>query len=283
MPSITSSTGSVPTPASAQLLRDTLSVGDPHLDRVVQLDQIARGDPLRGRIISVLPVLATSDTAELSTTGRMIDQWLHQDERQQRPHHVTGSAPLLPATDVEPSKLATQLTERLQQAVEHSGLFYEAHLREWANGERSLTQIRQEPQNLPMPNATHEASVEPSRWVPMQLDTLEQQHFVWQGELQAGQPLRWEVNPDRRQAATNTGTPAQPTWQTVLKLDLPGLGQVNATIRLEAGHVQLQLHAGQADSTQSLRAGREQLLEALAAAGLALDAFSVKNDEQGQG
>ena len=280
MPSITS-TGSIPTPAAVQMLRDTLPVGDAHLDRVVQLEQIALGDAMRGRIASALPTLPVSDTAELSSTGRLIDQWLHQAEGQQQPHHVTGSAPLLPTTDVEPSKLSTQLSEKLQQAVEHSGLFYEAHLRQWADGERSLAQIRQEPQNLPTPNATHDASVEPSRWVPLQLETLEQQHFVWQGELQTGQALRWEVNPDRRQAGPKTGAPAQ-SWQTVLKLELPELGQVNATIRLEAGHVQLQLQAEQTGSAQPLRAGREHLLESLAAAGLTLDAFNVKIDEQGQ-
>ena len=45
-----------------------------------------------------------------------------------------------------PGSLAGQFAQALSQAMQGSGLFYESHLREFAFGQRSLEQIRSEPQ-----------------------------------------------------------------------------------------------------------------------------------------
>ncbi|NJM33202.1 MAG: hypothetical protein HC848_10610 [Limnobacter sp.] len=38
------------------------------------------------------------------------------------------------------------LAQQVSSAVENSGLFYESHLQQWANGQRSKNQLSMEPQ-----------------------------------------------------------------------------------------------------------------------------------------
>ncbi len=237
---------------------------------------------------------SASDSAILSPTARQIGQWLQAAQRSAQPLEVRAGAPLLAAADATATDLPARLAPRLQQALEGSGLFYEAHLRQWSEGERSLAQIRQEPQNQPTrteagpssapqssPAASqviHQTPTQAGQWVPLQLDALEQNRFAWQGEFWPGQPMQWEVRREHERAHQNA-TPADetaPAWQTVLKLHLPGLGQVKAQIRLQGGHAQLQLRAEHAETAERLQTERERLIESLAAAGTALDAFLVK-------
>lgn len=216
-------------------------------------------------------------TTTLSPTARLIDQLLHQAEQAQQPHHVVGQAALLP--DVQAATqdvLAPQLANQLQQALERSGLFYESHLRQWANGERSLAQIRQEPQN--QTDSPQASGLQASAQVPLQLDTLEQRHFAWQGEFWPGQPLQWEVSKDGRGNGSAEPGAAAAAWNTVLKLELPELGSVDVRIRLQGQRVQLQVRAERELAIARLHAERQRLDDALAAAGTALDGFMVQRD-----
>ena len=214
-------------------------------------------------------------TTTLSPTARLIDQLLHQAEQAQQPHHVVGQAALLPDVQAATQEvLAPQLANQLQQALERSGLFYESHLRQWANGERSLAQIRQEPQN--QTDSAQASGLPASAQVPLQLDTLEQRHFAWQGEFWPGQPLQWEVSKDRR--GSGPAEPGAAAWNTVLKLELPELGPVDVRIRLQGQRVQLQVRAERELAITALHAERQRLDDALAAAGTALDGFMVQRD-----
>lgn len=269
------------------------AVADPRHESTVRLEQIAQARSLQSQLEALTfpgsaPGGNARDTTTLSPTARLLGQWLQAAERSAQPLELKASAPLLPAAGAAPADLPAQLAPRLQQALEGSGLFYEAHLRQWSEGERSLAQIRQEPQNqasrgepAPLPSsaqAPNPAPTQAGQWVPLQLDSLEQNRFAWQGEFWPGQPMQWEVRREHERARQDT-TPANEataTWQTVLKLDLPGLGQVSAQIRLQDGHAQLQLRAEHADAAALLQTGREQLIESLAAAGTALDTFLVK-------
>ncbi|MDD2727886.1 flagellar hook-length control protein FliK [Malikia sp.] len=217
-------------------------------------------------------------TTTLSPTARLIDQLLHQAEQAQQPHHVVGQAALLPDQAATQEPVAPQLANQLQQALERSGLFYESHLRQWANGERSLAQIRQEPQN--QTDSPQASGLQASAQVPLQLDTLEQRHFAWQGELWPGQPLQWEVSKDGRGNGNGSAEPgvAAAAWNTVLKLELPELGPVDVRIRLQGQRVQLQVRAEREVAITTLHAERQRLDDALAATGTALDGFMVQRD-----
>ncbi|QNI01531.1 flagellar hook-length control protein FliK [Halomonas sp. SH5A2] len=67
------------------------------------------------------------------------------------PTVMRAEAPLMNATEPPSS---TQLATRLEASVRDSGLFYEAHLKRWFQGEASRQQLLREPQMQPGPRAS---------------------------------------------------------------------------------------------------------------------------------
>ncbi|MCX7250482.1 MAG: flagellar hook-length control protein FliK [Burkholderiales bacterium] len=203
-----------------------------------------------------------------SAAGELIGRLLQQTEPGQPARPLQGSAPLQAAPGAE----VAQLTQNLQQSLEGSGLFYESHLEQWSRGERTLDQIRQEPQNRPGGDALA------AQLLPQQLDTLEQRRLVWQGELWPGQPMQWELvrEQDQSQQPREQDQPA--AWETVLKLELPQLGQVNATIRLQGEQAQVRLRVMDEAAAAALQADQSRLDDALAAAGTVLGGFLVQRE-----
>lgn len=123
---------------------------------------------------------------------------------------------------------------------------------------------------LPMPGP------ESARLINLQLDALEQRRVLWQGELWPGQPLSWEVS---EQAPENdAGEQPTPSWQSTVHFSLPTLGAVSATIRLAAGHVQVQVRTATDAAAHSLRLHGAELGASLEAAGLPLDGLLVKQN-----
>lgn len=214
-----------------------------------------------------LPGQNGSVQTHFSAAGELIGRLL-QPEAGQPARPLQGSAPL----QATPGAEVAQLTQNLQQSLEGSGLFYESHLEQWSRGERTLDQIRQEPQNRPGGDALA------AQLLPQQLDTLEQRRLVWQGELWPGQPMEWELvqEKDQQQQPREPGQPA--AWETVLKLELPQLGQVNATIRLQGEQAQVRLHVLDEAAAAALQADQGRLDDALAAAGTVLGGFLVQRD-----
>ena len=206
-----------------------------------------------------------------SAAGELIGRLLQQADGGQAARPLQGSAPLLATPGADPAQVQ-QLAQKLQQSLEGSGLFYESHLEQWSRGERTLDQIRQEPQNRPGGEALA------AQLLPQQLDTLEQRRLVWQGELWPGQPMQWELVQDR-DTDGQAREPDQPAaWETVLKLELPQLGQVNATIRLQGEQAQVRLRVLDEAAAAALQADQAGLDDALAAAGTVLGGFLVQRD-----
>jgi len=246
------------------------------------------GDTLNLTLLSKTPQLTFSvstalppDTTPttLSPTARMIDTLLQEAHPSTQ---VQGAKPLLLASDAASGEMASKLAQQLRQALDGSGVFYEAHLRQWANGERSLEQVRSEPQNQGASNAPSTSqNLSSAQWLPVQLDTLEQQRFAWDGEVWPGQKMQWEVvQQDNAQHSNQVAAPSVDTWQTVLQLDLPRLGLIKASIRLQGDHAQLQVQAQAPDAATQLKAQGQVLSDALAASGTALDALTVHCYEQ---
>ncbi len=238
---------------------------------------VAVGDALALTLLAREPRLTFGLQAQngsvqthFSAAGELLGRLL-QSEAGQPARPLQGNAPLLAAPGADPAQV-TQLTQQLQQSLEGSGLFYESHLEQWSRGERSLDQIRQEPQNRP----GGEAAL--AQLLPQQLDTLEQRRLVWQGELWPGQPMQWELvqEKDSGQQRREDGQPA--AWETVLKLELPQLGQVNASIRLQGEQAQLRLRVMDEATAAALQADQSRLDDALAAAGTVLGGFLVQRE-----
>jgi hypothetical protein len=113
--------------------------------------------------------------------------------------------------------------------------------------------------------------------VQQQLDALATQTFTWQGQIWPGQQMSWEI--DEKQGNARRGEDdSSGQWQTRLKLTLPQLGGIEATLRLRPGNeVDISLSTDSNASEALLGAAASRLKEQFEAAGLNLTQFMVKN------
>ncbi|MBS1186266.1 MAG: flagellar hook-length control protein FliK [Burkholderiaceae bacterium] len=235
----------------------------------------------------------TSTITTLSSTGRLIDSLLHASEQGNMPAGITGKMAIVSSPDVAPTKLA----EAMHKTLEFSGLFYESHVEEWANGKRAAEALAKEPQaqlsaekaslaglqastgSAQNPDASAQAAMlnsDAAHLIRMQLNTLENRHVVWQGELWPGQHFEWEVSdetPQRQEAAE-----AAPSWRSQMRFELPALGTITASLVLAGGHVQVQLRTATEEAAAAIRPYAGDLASALDAAGSPLDLLTVKQD-----
>ena len=80
--------------------------------------------------------------ASLSSAGRLVADLLATARDSGASTALVGRIPL---SNV-PGAPATQLASALHDSLTFSGLFYESHVHQWANGERALTDLLREPQ-----------------------------------------------------------------------------------------------------------------------------------------
>ncbi len=139
------------------------------------------------------------------------------------------------------------LVKTLSDSVEHSGLFYESHLAQWADGERSAESLRKEPQALwdrqqvisDKPGAANELPTS-AKLVASQLQLLDDSrlHLKLQGLDQ--EPVDVEIHPDDSHAGQ---ADPQRGWSAKLKLDMKELGPIDVQIRMVGNQVDIQLGA----------------------------------------
>lgn len=227
----------------------------------------------------------TSSTTSLSTTAKLIDTLLHNaPTAQQTESAVIGKTPIIDQAGLP----APQLANALEQTLTKTGVFYESHLNEWVNGQRTLTDIKQEPQaqqtsqisattdTKPLASPVETANQTLSQLVNQQLQTLEQNRIIWQGEVWPGQTMRWEVSEDTPESVSEQ---MQTSWRSEVRFNMPQLGVITATLRLTGEHLTLQIHTDTALAAAQLQAQGDKLGDALAAAGIALDGLRVKINE----
>lgn len=236
---------------------------------------------------SASPVPGAAEEAagapSLSPVARVISGVLAAAQALPRPEaSVVASAPLLPAAATAPEP--AQLAQRMQQALAHSGLFYESHLAEWAAGSRPLPELAREPQ-AQRPPGTASTDPDTALTVDRQLSVLEQGRVSWQGEPWPGLPMHWSVQRDvadgsrdetGRDAADGEGDrPAATPWRSELRLHFALLGEVGVTVVLSGDRVHLQVDAGSAGGRDLLRQHAPALEAALGAAGLPLASLGI--------
>lgn len=292
-------------PVSAPLaVGPSETVASPHQDDFLKFDQIAIGKKLQGQIVNslngnsiikidnplqtgsilqlrlpaeckvgdqlILTLLSNENnqprfsvslqTASIGQTvisdaGQMLSQIL---EEHPEPSRVMSTAPLTTSSDPD----STQLASQLNNAVDKSGVFYESHLKQWSEGARTVEQIRQEPQNNSPVN---------NQLIPIQLEAMENKHFAWQGEVWPGQTMQWDVIKDKEDQQKQNEPDYNSSWNTTVKLDLPNLGQISATINIKDDVAHLQLHANNADVVTLLKNNSEQLIQSFASSGISLE------------
>lgn len=211
---------------------------------------------------------AVHDEASLSRAGQLIGQHLR----------TAGAEAAMPyearlAVSRNPAD-AGQLAVELKQAVSGSGLFYEAHLAEFAQGRRTLDEVRQE--------AQAREQYPPGNLLVKQLGILENQRLLWHGEVWPGQVMDWRIDTERDDGDAQRraeDAPASPL-STTLSLQLPRLGTVTARINFAHGAVHLALTAAQAATVAQLRQAAPALVAAIDAHATHVAAFAVMREAQ---
>lgn len=115
--------------------------------------------------------------------------------------------------------------------------------------------------------------------VQQQLDAAATQQIVWRGEIWPGQIIDWEIVGEEPKQREPTGAEEATQWRTRLRLTLPALGEVSATLNMNPAGVNLELSAVDSNSARVLDSGRRELSDALAAAGVSLLSMQVMHDE----
>jgi hypothetical protein len=221
---------------------------------------------------------ADGGNASISRTGQLLGEVIAAAQKSEASSAgAVARAPLLAG----PGQDAGQIAAALKQGMEKSGLFYESHVAEWAQGGRALGELAAEPQARGMPSPLEPAA---AQLINQQLTAQEQGRIVWQGQLAPGQPLHWEIEhreadaDGRRDGADGNGDGGNgggATWQSRLRLRFPGLGEVKAQLVLAGQQLHIRLDTPDADAQARLDAQRARLADALDAAGTPLATLAI--------
>jgi hypothetical protein len=210
-----------------------------------------------------------------------------------------------------------ELSQVLRNALSQSGLFYESHQAQWVTGERPLADLLREPQGkLSKPDpasasrihrpATEESQVlrqapvqrdadmQPAaktaaptspmhpdtvQIVQQQLQALDSRQLAWNGQVWQGQTLEWLVE-ERDARRDNGGADDQATWYTSLRLKMPRLGSVSATLTLLPQGVRINLNAAESGAVAMMSGALGDLRAAFEARGLPLLGIAVERGEK---
>jgi Flagellar hook-length control protein FliK len=215
-----------------------------------------------------------SPELNLSPVARQISNLLQQAEAQHAAtRHVAGVV-----VSQDPSK-PNILAQDLQQAIGHSGLFYESHLAEAVEGVRSFSSLALEPQNQQAPQSQVASLIPSHHLVAQQLAMLDSQHLSWQGEIWPGQIMDWDVQlPDQTPQHTAAEAEELPV-NSVMQLHLPNLGNIKASIQLVQGHLRINIQAEQPDTLNTLRAQSRQLANNMQRTGQQLEQLLLSQYE----
>ncbi|NBV18066.1 flagellar hook-length control protein FliK [Janthinobacterium sp.] len=227
---------------------------------------------------NLLPDLAGDTPApELSTTARAISSVLVQAESVPgAPLSLVGKAALMATPGADPAGVA----QKLRDAVASSGLFYESHVAEWAEGKRPLASLLLEPQMQRAAQgdaARTGTDLASAQLINLQLHTHEQARVQWQGEAWPGQQMQWDISRDAPEGQQQDGAEADEAtaWRSSVRFQFPLLGDLAAQVVLQGGRVAIQLQAGSEDSAATLRQHAARLETALDAAGWPLTSLSI--------
>lgn len=236
-----------------------------------------------------LPALTpNSPPASLSEAARVIGTVLATAREAGSPAPaIVARTPLLAAPAPEPQQLAVALKE----ALSSSGLFYESHVAEWADGKRALGDLVREPQmqralnSQALDAAARQASPasDPAtaQFINQQLHTQEQGRVAWQGQPWPGLPMQWEVQRDAREERGRDGEPAEPAWRSGVRFQFALLGEVTANVVLSGGQLQVRVQAASEETGALLRASAASLAGALEAAGTPLAGLDIRGPRDG--
>jgi hypothetical protein len=211
---------------------------------------------------------ADGANASISTAGKALgDVVAAAQQAGTQASAVVGRTPLLDG----PSADASAIAQALRDGIDKTGLFYESHVAEWADGTRPRADLALEPQARGMPPPTN---LDTAQFINLQLNAHEQGKIAWQGQLWPGQDMHWEVERDasgRHDGGEDDGA----AWQSSLRLRFGALGEVAARIVLSGDQLHIRLDAPDAGIKGLLDAHQARLAQALDAAGTPLSTLAI--------
>ncbi|MCL2876616.1 MAG: flagellar hook-length control protein FliK [Betaproteobacteria bacterium] len=149
-----------------------------------------------------------------------------------------------------------------------------------ARNEAPIAQVREVTRQY-AENAMRNSPI-PERLLPIvhqQLESLASHQYVWHGMAWPGQMFEWVIE-DPRGEGYAEGEDTDGQWDTTLRLTLPRLGGVEARIQLSAKGVALRLQVGDKSAIARLETRRDELAEALEAAGVPLTGMAVEHHDE---
>ncbi|MES2206522.1 MAG: hypothetical protein V4525_06950 [Pseudomonadota bacterium] len=184
----------------------------------------------------------------------------------------------LPSAD----KLATQL----QTIIEKSGLFYESHQAQWAQGHKTIDALLDQPQarwsvaggGVTPTNAERNAFGIPNSLVSnieQQLGILEGRAVQWRGELLPGVALEWHLQPldpeeleDEEQRKSALNDPENRPWMTQFEISLSTLGLIYVNFQVYKNYVNWYLQTENPATKELLVRYQDAWIKALQARGV---------------
>lgn len=150
-------------------------------------------------------------------------------------------------------------SERLRQSVERSGLFFESHVAQWAQGERDLAEMRTEALRL-SPLAGGDIG---AQRVAAQVALLQEGALRLDGPAWPGQTCALTI--EREQDGEPGQAMGEPVFTARLALTLPQLGTVDVQLRVSGRAVRATVAS---DHAPQLAPALAQLADQLSARGL---------------
>ncbi len=256
----------------------------------IPLDAAVRTTSHAAALLAKAPIIAANQLPEIdpgstpatfSNAARAISTILTTAQTSPgTPAAIIATVPLAPSPMVDPERMAGALRD----AVASSGLFYESHVAQWAEGKRSLLDLMREPQMQRMQQfaAADGADLASAQLINLQLHTHEQARVQWQGEAWPGQAMQWEIHkdaPDGGRGDCADDEAAEPAWRSGVRFKFPLLGSVSATLVLVGEQVHIQIQTGTPEAALSLRAHGVELEQAMAAAGSPLSSLTISQEQ----
>lgn len=114
--------------------------------------------------------------------------------------------------------------------------------------------------------------------VQQQLQTLDSRQLAWQGQVWPGQNMEWRVE-ERAAREGGGGDIEMPHWQTSLRLQLPSLGNVQATLAFIPQGLRINLKA-EMETAEIMKGALGKLLRSMESSGLRVLGMSVDRHEE---
>jgi hypothetical protein len=238
----------------------------------------------------------------ISKSATLLNEVARQTQGSE-PAAIRTGAPLALSSPTD----TTALAATLRGALAHSGNFYESHLAQWFTGSRQFAEILKEPQNRLVrkgkndqllsgssgPQNIHDDRV-PATSIDLGNSTVEEASFLekllnlqnpeissvvrdqaqtfmtgifrWQGEVWPEQKLTWDIV----EKENHTENQQEKTWQTTVRLVLPTMGDIDATLIITGTRVSCTVRTSSQTSCEQMERERTLLETGLSGAGLSL-------------